>query len=566
MDILPYPAVIIGALRKLKPLVVEFKKIERNISLKKAPFLRLLFPLISGILIEYFFPVHIGLLILPLCLSCILFVYYTAISFTSFLGTECIAGVIIQIVFFSFGRILTNVHQDKQIQNSVSLDKTRPNLLILQILNDPVQKNNSSKCLASVRWFVKDSVCYHENEKILVYFPQASMALISTGNQIITRKSLQPIENFMSFDFDFKKYCRLKHIYAQVFLKEKDFSVLGNESKKSTISVLEALRKKLVLVIKQFIPVRSEYSLLEALMLGFTADLEPVVLKYYADTGVIHIIAISGLHLALICHILQLALQKTDKKKYWRWIKLFVILFSLWTYSFLSGASPSVIRSAAMVSLILFAKNILRETSLLNTLASSALLLLCFDPYWIFDAGFQLSYAAVLSLGLFSKPLQQLIPLRNKIVKAVWNAASVSIAAQILTTPICIYYFHRFPVYFLPANLVAVPLSSAILIGGIVLCLTSSIQPIAQLAGWILGLLINLLNKSVHYISVLPGAVINISFSFLQILLLYVIIFCFYRFIILKDKSWLLFGLAILCIFRDSYNQIDRVCRESGFR
>ena len=355
---------------------------------------------------------------------------------------------------------------------------------------------------------------------------------VTGSSWIITDKILQPIENFKSLDFDYKKYCRLRHIYSQLYLKENEYSIVPHAETKSALSILDSLRKKILAVIKQRIPSKSENSLLEALMVGFTDDLDPVLLKSYADTGVIHIIAISGLHLALICQFLQIVLLQKGKNKYGRWIKLFVMITCLWGYSLLSGASPSVIRAAGMFSLTLFARNIFRETTLYNILAASAFLLLCFDPFWIFDTGFQLSYAAVLSLGLFSKPIRDLLPLQNKILRALWNATSVSIAAQILTTPISIYYFHRFPTYFLIANLLAVPLSSLILAGGILLCACNPIHPLAQLVGWILGILIRALNGFIDHLSGLPGAVIaNLRISLPGIILLYTIIFCSYHFV-----------------------------------
>ncbi len=208
-------------------------------------------------------------------------------------------------------------------------------------------------------------------------------------------------------------------------------------------------------------------------MIGFTGDMAPEVLKSYADTGIIHIIAISGLHLALICHILQVITNKAGQKKWIKWVRLTLIITILWMYSILAGGSPAVTRSAGMFTITLFARNIFRETVLYNTLACSAFLLLCFDPNWISDTGFQFSYSAVLSLGLFATPIRNIISVKNKFLIAVWNAVSVSMAAQILTLPISIFYFHRFPVYFLIANLVAVPLSSIVLIGGILLCICS---------------------------------------------------------------------------------------------
>jgi len=228
-----------------------------------------------------------------------------------------------------------------------------------------------------------------------------------------------------------------------------------------------------------------------------------------------------------------------------------MITTCLWFYSLLAGASPSVIRAAMMFSLVLFARNILREASLTNTLAASAFLLLCFDPYWILDTGFQLSYAAVLGLGIFSKPLRELFPLQNKILCAVWNAASVSIAAQILTTPISIFYFHRFPVYFLIANLLAVPISSLILVGGILLCVFAFANPLASPLVWSLGLMIKFLNGFINLVSRLPGSVIgSLSLSISHLILIYFIIFCFYRFLKWKENQWLLISISGICIFQ----------------
>jgi competence protein ComEC len=533
-------------------LPVEFSENLQGASSKPAPFLRLLCPLMAGILVEYNFPGHTGFLLIALCISLISFIFWNYILFSKSFRMQWVIGTIIQLVFFSLGRFVMHVHMDKQIEDSNCYNKTPANCLVLQILNDPVQKKSTYKCLARIGWLIKNQKCYYQNERILIYFNKNHCSgPITTGSRIVTCKALRPIESLNSFNFDYKKYCRLRHIYAQVFLKENEFSILPPDEAKSVLTFLDILRKKLLVIIKERVPGKSENGLLEALMLGYTDDLDPGLLKSYADSGVIHIIAISGLHLALICQILELALQKRGWGKSGRWIKLVLIIICLWCYSLLSGASPSVIRAAGMFSLTLFAKNVFRETILFNTLAASAFLLICFDPYWIFDTGFQLSYAAVLSLGLFSKPIRELLPLQNKILRAIWNAISVSIAAQILTTPISIYYFHQFPAYFLIANLLAVPLSSLILVGGILLCICTPIHPLAQLLGLILEYLISILNDLIKHISRLPGAVAtNLAFSLPEVILLYFIIFCAYRFLILKEKSWLFTALVAIGIFQ----------------
>ena len=533
-------------------VLMDFPTVKQIKIWKQAPFLRLLLPLIAGILLQYFFPLK-PVFLFPGFFSCIAVIclsnFFLILKIPRLQWT---LGVVIQFAFFSFGRIIIFTHADKPVVSPDGYVKNQPKLLLLKVLGEPVKKSHLYKCIATVSWLVAGGSCFREDEKVIVYFKNKESALkISGDSWIITRKGLDPIENSKSSDFDYKKYCNLKHMYAQVFLQENEFALLSHEVKNSGFSILNKFRRKMLIIIKNEIPSRSENSLLEALMVGFTDDLDPELLKSYADTGVIHIIAISGLHLALICHILQLGLRNLGQKTSGRWAKLIIIITCLWVYSFLSGASPSVVRAAVMFSLVFFARNILRETILYNSLAASAFLLLSFDPFWIWDTGFQLSYAAVLSLRLFSKPVNSLIVVRNKILVSVWNAASVSIAAQLLTTPVSIYYFHRFPSYFLLANIPAVPLSSAILVGGILLCVCSSITPLTHELGRFIGFLIQILNGYITHISKLPGAVVgHLVISLPQLILIYIIMFSFYRFLMSKQKIWLLTGLGEVCIFQ----------------
>jgi len=530
---------------------MDAEKVENRSVWKTVPFLRLFLPLISGLLLEYYTPFSANFLFLFFFLSLIVLTLYNRLPVLIKFHAQWVCGIAVQVIFISLGSVIMHLHLDQPLAESTYYHNSDKNYLIIRIMTEPVQKRSAYKCLARIECLIKNQTCFNQNEKVLIYFSNERFSRKVTGSSwIITDKILQPIENFKSLDFDYKKYCRQRHIYSQLYLKENEYSIVPHTETKSAFTILDSLRKRILTVIKLRVPSTSENSLLEALMVGFTDDLDPVLLKSYADTGVIHIIAISGLHLALICQFLQFVLLPKGKNKSMRWVKLVVMIICLWSYSLLSGASPSVIRAAGMFSLTLFARNILRETTLYNVLAASAFLLLCFDPFWVFDTGFQLSYAAVLSLGLFSKPIRDLLLLKNKILRALWNATSVSMAAQILTTPISIYYFNRFPTYFLAANLFAVPLSSLILAGGIVLCACSPIHPMAQFTGWILGMLIRVLNGFINHLSGLPGAVIgNLRLSLIGVILFYAIIFCSYQFVKYRRKTWFFSGLGILAVF-----------------
>src|SRR4029078_4315016 len=166
---------------------------------------------------------------------------------------------------------------------------------------------------------------------------------------------------------------------------------------------------------------------------GFTGDLDNQLLKDYADAGVVHIIAISGLHLALICQILLGLLRFMGKRETMQWAKLILVIAGIWAYSVLSGSSPSVVRSALMFTFAMVARNLFREPSLYNILAGSAFFLICFDPGWIRDTGFQLSYSAVLGLRLFTAQVRDLAGFKNKILKGILEAMALSFSAQFLT-------------------------------------------------------------------------------------------------------------------------------------
>jgi competence protein ComEC len=517
---------------------------------KEAPFFRLLIPLVAGILLQYFSPITKSCNGLILTGSALIVGFSLFLPLQTFFGWSWMIGFAMHLSFLSLGRLLMVSRQD--IPVSFSTMPRGSALLIAKLETEPVKKSRTYKSVAGIRGLCYGQTCVREREKIFIYFSGDSLRPeLRTGALIIFRKDLTPIENSPFFGgFDYRHYCRLKHIYSQVFLQPAEFSLLGQENEDFLSSCLISWRKKLLGILRQYIPGATQTGLMEALLIGYTEDLDRSLLQAYSDTGVVHIIAISGLHLALIYQILQLLLSKIRAEKYGRWVKLAILLGSLWVFSLLTGASPSVIRSAVMLSSVLLAGNLSRQSAVLNSLASSAFLLLCYDPLWLWDTGFQLSYMAVLSLAIFLKPVQALFRFRNRLLSGLWNAASVSLAAQVLTTPVSVYYFHRFPNYFLISNLVAVPLSGGILIGGILLCLFSFSSSLAVPIGWLLGKGISLLNGFVRYIAHLPGAVTGqLMENGWQVAILYFLICATYCFLTTGKKKWLLLGLASVCLY-----------------
>ncbi len=388
--------------------------------------------------------------------------------------------------------------------------------------------------------------------KIILYFKKDSLVPpIVYGSQIIFKKALQEIKNSGNpGGFDYKRYSLFQGITHQVYLKPGDFSLLASTNKKWLHSFLDMTREKVLNILRTNIRGEKELGLAEALLIGYKDDLDKTLVQSYTNTGVVHIIAISGLHLGLIYWLLLLLLKPLQQRKYLKWIRPVIIILGLWLFSLLAGAQPSILRSAVMFTCIVLGENLSKKTSIYNTLALSAFILLVWNPYWLWDVGFQLSYSAVLSIIIFMQPIYKLFYIKNKLLDFFWKLNAVTIAAQILTLPVSIYHFHQFPTYFLLTNLVAVPLSSILVLGEIFLCIISFIPAVALFTGKALYWQIWLMNNYIEKIESLPfslwdGLQINIT----QAIFLFLFITGISYWLFEKKKAGLKMGLIALFCF-----------------
>ena len=286
------------------------------------------------------------------------------------------------------------------------------------------------------------------------------------------------------------------------------------------------------------------------MLIGYKDDLDKNLVQSYTNTGVVHIIAISGMHLALIYGLLVLLTVPLKRRTKLKGLRLLFILVALWLFTLLAGAQASVVRSAVMFTCIAFGEALSKRASIYNTLAMSAFLLLIYNPFWLWDVGFQLSYAAVLSIVIFYKPIRNWFYFPNKSIDFVWKIMAISIAAQLLTTPISLYHFHQFPVLFLFTNIVAVPLSSIILFGEIFICAFAWLAPVANLAGKITEVMIYRMNSYIERIEIISFSVWSgFSITIFQAVLLSIacVAICFW---LMEKKKWKLWvSLTSVLIF-----------------
>jgi competence protein ComEC len=517
----------------------------------KAPFVRLLITLITGIVLQWQLPLSFEFLLTILGIALSIIIIYFLISVKLKYRFSYFNGVGINFMMALLGGILVWVNDVRHNNNWIGKHYSDSSNVIVTIEEPLVEKTNSFKALTTVNSVYLNNKFRKSEGKIIIYFKKdSSLNQLHYGSQIIFNKPLQEIKNSGNpGTFDYKQYSLFQGITHQVNLSPTEFEILSTENKNWFQQFIFDCRHWVVTTLKKFIHGEKEQGLAEALLIGYKDDLDKNLVQSYTNTGVVHIIAISGMHLGLI-YLLLLWLTKPIKRKKLQWFRAFLILLCLWLFTLLAGAQASVVRSAVMFTFIVFAKAIDRQTSIYNTLASSAFVLLCFNPFWLWDVGFQLSFAAVVSIVTFYRPVYNWFYFSNKSLDFLWKIIAISIAAQILTTPVSLYHFHQFPVLFLLTNIFAVPVSSAILFLEIAICAFSWFHPLAKLLGIITQFLIWCMNSYIERIETISFSLWNgFSISILQTVLMLVAstAICFW---LMEKKKWMLwFSLSSLLLF-----------------
>jgi competence protein ComEC len=520
--------------------------------LKKAPFIKLLLGLITGILLQWHLQLSFPFLWILFIISLLILLSFFSIPIFKRFRYIFISGLISTVLFASFGAILTwnkDTRNDKNWVGNFYAEKDA----IVATLDEPlVEKTKSFKANARLQSIIKEGKTIPVNGKIIVYFRKDSTPpRLLYGSQIAFNKPLQEIKNSGNpGGFDYKRYSLFHGITHQVFLKQDEFEVLNGNKEIAFKKFIFGVRENILNILRKNIPGEKELGLAEALLIGYKDDLDQKLVQSYTNTGVVHIIAISGLHLGLIYWLLTTILKPLRRNRKIKWLSPIIIITGLWLFSLLAGAQPSILRSALMFSCIVLGESFKKKTSVFNTMAVSAFILLCINPFWLWDVGFQLSYAAVLSIIIFMRPIYNWFYIKNKALDFIWKPNAVTLAAQILTIPLSVFHFHQFPNFFLLTNFVAVPLSGIILLGEIFLCLIAWIPAAALLAGKLLSGLIWLMNTWIERIEALPFSLWDgLQINIFQTILLIAFAAGFSYWLMEKMKSGLKIGLIVFLGF-----------------
>lgn len=308
--------------------------------------------------------------------------------------------------------------------------------------------------------------------KLYIYLND-SIRNYKAGEALLLPNKLAPIANPGNpFNFDYAAYARRNGFYHQAFLPETEVVRMGSRNvERSSLSRVSA---SMLGHIQDNIRDSTTRALVSAILLNERTLLDDDLWQAYAATGIVHIIAISGMHVVMLFSVLQFLLSWIRHKK-WAWAKYLLALPLVWAYIAITDYPPSAIRAALAFTLVTLSVGTARRGNTLNSWAAAALLMLLYQPDWLYDVGVQLSFLAVLSILLFYLPLRNLYKPRQAFVKIIWETVAVSMAAQILVFPLVIYYFHQFPVWVLLVNIPAALYSFVLMVGALLLCLLAAI-------------------------------------------------------------------------------------------
>lgn len=303
---------------------------------------------------------------------------------------------------------------------------------------------------------------------LLCYFDKDSLSKqLSPGDVIYFSSDIQATRsNNNPLAFDFKNYLHNRGLNHQSFIRSDNWVQL----KSGELSFLKKfsldLRNDLLDILRKYIKKPDEQAIAAALVLGYRNQLTSEIYDAYTETGSVHVLAVSGLHLGIVTGLIiwLFSFIKWDNR-FIEFLKGISTVVLVWLFALVTGAAPAVIRAATMFTFLVISMSFRANTY--NILAASAIALLLYDPFLLFQASFQFSYMALLSILYFHPIISSWWIPENKLIRGLWNLAVVAIAAQVLVFPVTVYYFHKFPLYFILSGIIAVPGATIILYGAL---------------------------------------------------------------------------------------------------
>ncbi len=514
-------------------------------TLLQMPFLRLIIPCIIGITVScYINTPYLYLTTFTLGSISLIIFYLLKRNF----AYRYLSGIGINCLLFTFSCILTQQ----------SLKKTEwdypPELYIykVKIQENPVPKARSNQYSVQILSIRTEKGEQPVNKKAILYLSKDSLSgQLFAGNYLLI-KTIFKKQDISSPSPEYSNYLKNKGYASIGFAASSNWTL--TDAPQSYLPDIQskalACRRNLLEKLNQIIPDKRQLGVASGILFGYKNLLDDELKTAFSTTGGAHVLAVSGLHVGILYATLFFPFGLLGNTRKIKCLRQLIILPLMWSFAFITGLSPSVVRATTMLSFYGAAEIIGRRTFSLNIVSASAFLMLLYEPMYLFDVGFQLSFSAVIGIIVINPLIQNLYHSNNHILRYIWSLITVSTSAQIGTMPLTIYYFNQFPVVFLLTNMFVIPLVGILLTMLLIYLFFSYIITLPEFTLYPLHALLQLFISGVELITKIPYACIsNLHLDMSGAISLYL---AFFLFIMLFVRKKILFAylLSLLGLFQ----------------
>lgn len=501
-------------------------------TVSKHVFLRLLLPITAGIVSRFYSEFSATacqwISFLTLLLLAFLLIVHTSYKRYQLYMKPWLPGLLFQV--FVFLAAFTHTGSFLLNQQKHHFSYKHSDRYLVEISSEPQEKASSTRFEVIVNKALLGSARSHTEGRLLVTCLRdtALTTNLSIGDILLVPSRFSAIEGPANpGEFDYRRYMGNNGIWHQTFLSASEVVRVG-ERTGDLFYESTKLRKRVVRKLNEYIKDTEASGVISTLLLGYKADLSREILNTYSATGVMHVLSVSGMHVAIVAALAGYLLGIWKGRKM-NIVQALLIIAFVWLYTLLSGLSAAACRSAVMVSFLIAGRLMNRNANMFNCVSAAAFFQLLIKPLWLFDIGFQLSYIAVFGLVLFYPAFNRMLKFRSRIYQIIWSCMAFSLAAQLATFPLCLYYFNQFPLYFLASNVFIMLPVTVVMYSGVGFLLMAFLPSFADLPlrclAWLMESGINFLNSGLRFIGNLPssslhGYHLHVSFY----MLIYVVI------------------------------------------
>ena len=520
----------------------------------KYPFVRMLLPFALGIwcssCLPFFHIQSISLVFLALSLLLFSFVASVTLKRQRF---SWLFGTVMSCYLFMAGYALTRVHDAESQKDYFRNYADDATYYVARVYDDPTEREKNIRMVLQLEYQFGDSLPSRPVAgKVMAYIPKSDSAFsLRYGDLVAFPAPIREVSGPKNpEEFDYKAYLARKGITGQVFLRESDWLDLQVNNANPIYAFSYRFRDVLLTSLQRSGLSDNEFGVAAAILLGYDDKLADDVRKNYVAAGSMHILCVSGMHVGIIYLLASFLLAFLNRKKWQKMLKHLLLLALIWFYALIAGLSPSILRSALMITFVIVGELIQRKGFIINSIAASAFVLLCVNPNNLFEIGFLLSYSAVIGIVVLQRPIYNLLYFKNKLLDKAWEITAVALAAQIATVPYTLFYFNQFTTYFWLSNLFMTPISFVVVISGMVLLLVSWIPYVNTLVGYLVWGAVYVMNWVVEKVESLPFSIVKglyiSDFEFTMLLLAFVLLLLM---VSLRKRRFLVAVLSSLLLF-----------------